>query len=301
MFVIKHRKIFYSISGSLIALSLFAVLVFGLNFGIDFKGGSIMEVGYVSSAERPDASVIKEGVAELGWTDVLVQPTGDDGYIVRTPNISEEDRLALVSVLSMGETLELEERRFNSVGPVVGEELRSKAWIAIATVIIAIILFIAFVFNQVSKPVSSWKYGVVAIIALVHDIIIPTGIFALLGSVFIDAQVDVLFVMALLAILGFSVNDTIVIFDRIRENLKNKVSKHFDETVGISLKQTITRSINTSLTTLFVLITLFIFGGDSTKNFALVLAIGVISGTYSSIFLASPLLVSIEKWQRTRK
>jgi len=160
------------------------------------------------------------------------------------------------------------------------------------------------VFRKVSQPVSSWKYGLVAIIALAHDIIIPAGIFAFLGSRFIEFQIDVLFVMALLAILGFSVNDTIVVFDRIRENLRMnreyRERREFDETVGDSLKQTYSRSLNTSITTLIVLVALYLIGGASTQQFALVLAIGVVAGTYSSIFLASPLLVSLERWGNKR-
>ena len=190
------------------------------------------------------------------------------------------------------------QERFNSIGPTIGKELRNKAFVAIGIVIIAIMLFVAFVFRKVSKPVSSWKYGVAAIIALIHDIIVPTGVFAFLGYI-LGVEIDILFVMALLAILGYSVNDTIVVFDRVRENLRlnreHGSEESFDLTVGKSLNQTYARSINTSLTTLFVVIALFFFGSEATQDFALVLAIGIIAGTYSSIFLATPLLVAINK------
>jgi len=194
-----------------------------------------------------------------------------------------------MELLSFGGAENLIQKRFNTIGPAIGEELKQKAYIAMGIVVLAIILFIAFAFRKVSEPVSSWKYGFVAILALMHDIIIPTGVFALLG-LFTGAEVDILFVTALLAILGFSVNDTIVVFDRIRENLmlnkeRNK-NENFAETVGHSLEQTFARSINTSLTTLLVLLTLLFVGGESTKYFALTLVIGVIAGTYSSIFLA---------------
>src|SRR3989344_9238967 len=196
---------------------------------------------------------------------------------------------------------EIEERRFNSIGPTIGSELRSKALWAMLTVILAIVLYIAFAFRHVSHPISSWVYGLVAIVALVHDVLIPTGVYVALGHYFIDVQIDVLFVTAILTILGFSVHDTIVVFDRTRENLKLHSWKEFDVTVGHSIEQTFVRSINTSLTVLLVILALYFFGGETTKNFALTLAIGVTIGTYSSIFLASPLLVAIEEWQRKRE
>lgn len=297
MYIIAHRKIFFTVSGILMVLSLMAIFIWGLNLGIDFKGGSLMEVEY--PAGRPDSELLKVELSSVPIGAITLQATGDNGYIVRARDLTEEERAPLLDALSFSGTLELEEKRFTSIGPSIGEELRERALIAITIAVILIIIFIAFAFRHVSRPVKSWKYGLVAIVALIHDIIIPTGLFAVLGK-FTDAQVDALFVTALLAILGLSVNDTIVVFDRIRENLSNKISKHFDETVGASLKQTITRSINTSITTLFVLVTLYFLGPDSTKSFALVLSVGLIAGTYSSIFLASPLLVEIEKRQRKR-
>jgi len=298
MYVIKNRKIFFIISAFLVIASIFSVTFFGLNFGIDFTGGSIMEVEYIN--ERPSVLEVEDNISKLGYGEVTVQPTGEKGYIVRTRTLEENEHAPLLSALGT----ELTEKRFNTIGPVIGEELKKKAWLAIVIVVIAIIFFIALVFRKVSQPVSSWKYGLVAIIALAHDIIIPAGIFAFLGSRFIEFQIDVLFVMALLAILGFSVNDTIVVFDRIRENLRMnreyRERREFDETVGDSLKQTYSRSLNTSITTLIVLVALYLIGGASTQQFALVLAIGVVAGTYSSIFLASPLLVSLERWGNKR-
>jgi len=262
-----------------------------------------MEVEYTNA--RPDISKIKDSISKLEYGKIIIQPTGDKGYIIRTRTLKNTEHAPLLDVLKV-DGAQLVEKRFNTVGPIVGEELRKKALIAIAVVVIAIIFFIAFVFRKVSKPVSSWKYGLVAIVALAHDIIIPTGIFVLLGSRFIEFQVDTLFIMALLAILGYSINDTIVVFDRIRENLRKnneyREREEFDKTVSKSLTQTYARSLNTSLTTLIVLVALYAFGGESTRQFALVLSIGVIAGTYSSIFLASPLLVTLEKFQnRNRK
>jgi preprotein translocase subunit SecF len=196
------------------------------------------------------------------------------------------------------------EVQFTSVGPVIGEELLTKAWIALALVVVSIIIFIAFAFRQVSKPVESWKYGVVAIMTLLHDMLIPLGLFAFLGYLY-GAEVDSLFIVALLTILGISINDTIVIFDRIRENLKKNLDKNkhedFEIVISRSVKQTFTRSINTSLTVLIVLAALWILGPESTRNFALTLTVGMIAGTYSSIFLASPLLVVWNNWSHRSK
>jgi len=295
MFIVKYRKIFFTISAVLVAIAIFSIATFGLNLGIDFKGGSILEVNYPDN--RPELAVVDKRIADSVSGQVIVQPTGKNGFIVRAEVSSEKDRQALISALSLDGKVTMNEERFNAIGPTIGAELRNKAWIAIATVVIAIIFFIAFVFRHVSEPVSSWKYGGIAIIALAHDIIIPAGIFAYLGY-----EIDSLFVIALLAILGLSVNDTIVVFDRIRENLKNRISNDFRETVGKSLEQTFTRSINTSFTTLLVLLTLYFIGPETTKNFALALSFGIFFGTYSSIFLASPLLVAIERRQnKSRK
>jgi len=293
MFIIKYRKIFFTISIILVAAAIFSVSFFGLNLGIDFKGGSILEVSYPD--DRPELSIVDARIAETVVGQVIVQPTGDNGFIVRAEGSSEADRQALLSALSLDGEKAMNEERFNAVGPTIGSELRSKAFVAIIVVVLSIIMFIAYVFRHVSEPVSSWKYGVIAIIALAHDIIIPTGIFAILGY-----EIDSLFVIALLAILGLSVNDTIVVFDRVRENLKNRISKDFGETIGKSLQQTFTRSINTSTTTLFVLLTLYFIGPDSTQNFSLALALGIFFGTYSSIFLASPLLVAVERLQKRK-
>ena len=289
MFVVKYRKIFFTISGLLVLVSIGLVVFGGLNFGIDFTGGSILEVEY--TGERPEISEIRTRLDNLAIGEYRLQPTGEKGFVLRTRNLKESERVSAVNLLTSPGSGELIEKRFNTVGPVVGSELKQKAYIAIVIVVVAIILFIAFSFRKVSESasldglvgrVSSWKYGFVAILALVHDIIIPTGVFALLG-LFTGAEVDILFVTALLAILGFSVNDTIVVFDRIRENLRlnqegNK-TEDFKETVGRSLNQTYGRSINTSLTTLVVLLTLFFLGGEPTRYFTLTLMIGVVAGT----------------------
>lgn len=296
MFVVNYRKIFYSISSILVIGSIVSMFTFGFNLGIDFKGGSIIEIEYPNG--RPEQSVLTEKINPLNL-ESSVRPTGDNGYIIRMKDLSQDEKLSLLSSLnSFGSTTE---KRFDSIGPVLGSEALRKAFVSIILVILAIICFIAFAFRKVSEPVSSWKYGMVAIIALIHDVIIPTGVFTVLGHLY-GYEIDTLFVTALLVVLGFSVHDTIVVFDRVRENLKNSGSKKsFAEIVGASISQTFTRSINTSLTTLLALFVLYFVGGESTQHFSLVLIIGIIAGTYSSIFIGSPLLVTIEKWQGKRE
>jgi len=291
MFVIKYRKFFFALSGLMVGASILAIFVWGLNLGIDFKGGSILEIEYIN--KRPEVEIISQDLETLSLGTFNLQPTGELGYLIRTRDLSEVEKENLDNLLTLEGQFEFVEKRYTSIGPAIGQELARRGVIAILLVVALIILFIAFVFRHVSRPVSSWRYGLVAIIALVHDIIIPIGLFSFLGY-WRGAEIDALFLTALLAILGLSVNDTIVIFDRIRENLRNRISPHFTETVGISLEETISRTINTSLTTLFVLLSLLFFGGETTKDFALVLSLGMVIGTYSSIFLAAPLLVLFE-------
>ena len=300
MFIIKHKNFFFILSGLLTFAALCSMVFFRpWNFGIEFTGGSILEVGYPDG--RPALEEIKSKLDEMKWTGTMMQAIGTDGYVIRTKALTEPERQQLISVVSENGTRKIDERRFNSIGPTIGAELQNKAGWAIVCVILAIVLFIAFAFRHVSQPISSWVYGFVVVIALVHDVIIPTGVYIALGHYFLDVQIDVLFVTAILTILGFSVHDTIVVFDRTRENLKLRTWKEFDVTVGHSVAQTFVRSVNTSLTVLLVILMLYFFGGATTKNFALTLAIGITTGTYSSIFLASPLLVAIAEWQEKRQ
>jgi len=292
MFIIKYRKIFFTVSGLIVTLAIVAVIAFGLNLGIQFTGGDIAEIKYDT---RPAKSIIEAQLKPLQLGTYSLRRAGKDKYILRTKSLNKENRGAVLTTLKKeGGIVE----RFNSVGPTIGIELRNKAIVAMFAVMFAIILFVTFVFRRVSKPVSSWKYGVIAVIALIHDVIVPTGLFALLGFLF-GAKIDVLFVMALLAIIGYSVNDTIVVFDRVRENLRKNEDTNrkedFELTVGKSLNQTYVRSINTSFTTLIVLLALFFIGAPITQDFALVLIVGIIAGTYSSLCLATPLLVTLQK------
>lgn len=292
MFVINHRKFFYGLSILLVIASVAAVGVWGLNLGIDFKGGSIIEVEYAT--QRPDQEILKTSLANLDLRE-SIRPTGDKGYLIRMRSIDPTEKTSLVAALgSFGTSTE---KRFDSIGPVLGTEAARKSVASIAFVLIAIVLFITYAFRQVSKPVSSWKYGIVAIVALLHDVVIPVGAFAFLGH-FYGFEVDTLFVTAILVILGFSVHDTIVVFDRVRENLRHAPAKKpFNEIVGESVSQTVARSINTSLTTLLALLALYFVGGTPTQHFTLALIIGIAAGTYSSVFIGSPLLVTLQMWQ----
>ena len=314
MFIIKHKKIFISLSLALVVLSIASLFIFGLKIGIDFKGGALTEVVY--KTERLEQSALEKSLTALDFGSVLLQPirskdsqdrpeqnggtTVDLGYLVKTRDLNNTEHALLLKTLSGDNKDTLTEISFNSIGPSVGQELTRKALLAIILISLAIICFIAFAFRKVSKPISSWKYGIIAIVTLLHDVAIPVGLFVILSHYF-GAEVDTLFVVAILTILGLSISDTIVIFDRIRENLRNQtnVSKiNFRETVGKSLEQSYIRSISTSLTVILVLLALFFFGPATTKYFALMLTVGMFFGTYSSIFLASPLLVLTEEWQK---
>ena len=295
MFVVTYRKFFYALSALLLASSIAAMAVWGLNLGIDFKGGSIIEVEY--EGNRPAQTELVTALTPLNL-EASVRATGENGYLIRMKDITPEEKTTLVNVLNQfGVNAE---KRFDSIGPVLGSEALKKSILSIILVIVAIILFIAYAFRKVSEPISSWKYGFVAIVALLHDVIIPTGVFAALGH-FRGYEIDTLFITALLVILGFSVHDTIVVFDRVRENLKNSTTKKsFDLLVGESIRSTFTRSINTSLTTVLSLVVLYFVGGPATEHFALALIIGMLVGTYSSIFVGSPLLVTLQKWQEKK-
>ena len=302
MKIIQYRKFFYMFSGGLILAATLAIAVFGLRPSIDFSGGELFVVG---SKQGMAQSKLSQDLKQLKIEKASIRSTNLKGYktaySIRTKSLGNSVRKDLLQVFSK-EGIKVE--RMSFVGPIIGAELKKKAVVAIVLTVLAIIAFIAWAFREVSRPVSSWKYGAVAIIALIHDVLIPVAVFAVLGK-FMGAEIDTLFIMALLAILGYSVNDTIVIFDRVRERLKrNKDKKRkesFDETVGHALDSTIVRSINTSVTTAVVLVALYILGAQSTHYFALTLLAGVIAGTYSSIFLAAPLLVDIAKFSARQK
>jgi preprotein translocase subunit SecF len=300
MHIVKHRYLYFILPALLVLASLVAIFTLGLKPGVDLRGGALLEVSY--TPERPSIESVEGAVTQLGFGEVRIQPTGEYGYFFRLREITPEEKLTLIDAVALGN--DVTEERFTSIGSTIGDELRAKGWVALTCVALSVVLYIAFVFRHVSKPVASWKYGFVAILTLVHDILIPTGLFAVLGATR-GAEVDSLFIVAILTILGISINDTIVVFDRIRENLRNNEEKNtkeeFKDVVGRSMDETTARSLNTSLTVVVALVILFVFGPEATRNLALTLMVGMIAGTYSSLFLAAPLLVDLEKLQGPEK
>jgi len=301
MFIVKHRNIFFAITAALTVAAFILIFTFGLKPGLDFTGGVLVEVQY--NGTRPAPEALTNTLVDAGFKGISLRESGDNGYTLRAAELSVEQRANLSAIFSyQGGTASIE--RLTEVGPTIGKELRNKSFVALGLVLLCILLFIAFAFRKVSKPVSSWIYGLIALVTLVHDVIVPVGFFALLGY-FTGAHVDTLFVTAILTILGFSIHDTIVVFDRTRENLRTNEEHNrredFAETAGRSLGQTFVRSINTSLTVLVTLLVLYFIGPVSTQDFALTLLVGIIAGTYSSIFLATPLLVTVEEWRKNRK
>ena len=294
MFIVKFKSIFIGISIALVAISLFAINTTGLKKGIDFTGGTVIEISYDKTA--PDVL----SMAALKDLNTKAYKLADGKYKFISSENYETLTKSLRSILSVNEANPYVETQVSTVGPSLGKEMTQKAMIAIAMVVLAILAFIAFAFRAVSLPVSSWKYGVIAMITLLHDIIIPAGVYVWLGTKF-GAEVDTLFVIALLTVMGISISDKIVVFDRIRENLKDNPKAKgadFAYVVGKSLQQTFTRSVMTSMTVILALIALYVYGPEATHNFAITLIVGMIVGTYSSIFVASPLLVVLESRQK---
>ncbi|HEY4495245.1 MAG TPA: protein translocase subunit SecF [Candidatus Paceibacterota bacterium] len=289
--IVENRKVFYAISVIFIAISIIALALWGLHFGIDFKGGSILEINY---SALPDLNLVSDALKPLKLNDLKISPLGLNGAVLRFGETDEATHQNIVKILAAEaekNKIQFEERRFSSIGPTIGAELKQKSIKAIIIVLLGISLYIAWAFRKVAQPISSWRYGVVTLAALFHDLIIPIGLFAYLGR-FYGVEVGANFIVALLVILGFSVHDTIVVFDRIRENLKRYSQLSFMPLVNQSIRETFVRSLSTSFTVLLTLAALYVFGGESLKYFVLALMVGIFSGTYSSIFIAAPLLVT---------
>ncbi len=288
--IIAKRKVWYVISGTLVVASILCLILFGLNLGIDYTGGALWEIKTANPVAVPGA---RDFLSSNIGSEVVVQPT-ENGLIFRFKEISEETHQKISK--DFGEKFgAFEELRFEAVGPVIGQELKQKSTLSIILVALAVILYIAWTFRKVSKPVISWKYGVLTVVSLLHDVILPLGLFAVLGK-FFNVEIGASFIAAILTIAGYSINDTIVVLDRVRENLF-KEKGDFEETVEKSVNQTIARSLNTTFTTLLALVAVYFFGGETIKYFALALIVGIASGAYSSIFVASPLLVTWYKQQ----
>lgn len=297
--IIQNRKYYYIVSIILFVIAVVALIAWGLKPGLDFTGGSMMELNFEKN--RPHITEVVEVVKPLNLGEVKIQTAGENEMLFRFKNVDQPTHQKLLDTITEKyKESNVKELRFESVGPSVGAEMANKAWIAIIVTVICIVLYIAYAFRKVSRPVVSWKYGLAAVVALLHDIIIVSGLFAILGK-FMGVEVDALFITALLTVLGFSVHDTIVVFDRTRENLSKHYSADFEGVVNDSVNQTLSRSINTSVSTLIVLFSLFFLGGETIRYFVLALIVGISVGTYSSIFVASPLIVDWFRFDKKRK
>ena len=286
---IKYSKVYFIFTGVLLLASLFSLFYFGLKPGIDLVGGSLLEVVY--DEVRPTNQEVKEVLADLSLEDLLVQSIAEKGLLLRMKEVDEEiHQEILLKLTQLGQVKEL---RFESIGPVIGQELRQKTSIMITLSLLAILFYIALAFRKLNYPLKAWQYGLASLLALVHDTLIPLAFFSFLGN-----QVTIPVIVALLTVIGYSINDTVVVFDRIRENLLRISNQDYEEVVNLSLNQSVSRSINTSLTTLLALGAIFFFGGETLKDFSLALIIGVIAGTYSSLCLVTPSLVAWLKWKK---
>lgn len=296
--IIDKRRYAYILSAFFLAVSLGALGLWGLNLGIDFRGGTLMEVGFSEKMNVSNADV-QERLSGLGLNSLIVQGTDNNSFLIRYIGSDENTN---EQVLERMEELDEEvvQKRVDFIGGSVSDQIKTSAFTAVFFAILGIALYIAWAFRKVSYPVPSWQYGVGAILALAHDVVITMGAFAVLGR-FYNVEVGIPFVAALLTILGYSVNDTIVVYDRTRENLTKASSKeNFEKTVNKSLNETLARSINTSLTVIVVLLAIIFFGGETIRFFALALLIGISFGTYSSIYIASALLVTSHEYKLKR-
>jgi len=310
MFIINHRGFFFWLTGLILAGALGAILFWGLPLGIDFTGGSLMQVEYQNG--RPALTDIEGQIAPVNLGTVSVRAVGEKAVAIRTRSQTPAEHESVLSAISTTASATLDgfpsgeptksvvaELSYTSVGPALGSQFTNKAIWAILAVILVIMLYIAFAFRHVSRPVPGWGYGITVVAMLAIDIIVPAGFYAVYAH-FTGAEVDSLFVVALLSLLGYCVNDVIVIFDRIREHLaKNERENNkeaFEDTIGKSISETMNRSINTALTVVLALIALIYFGAETTRNFALVMLVGVVAGTFSSITRSAPLLIPIAKW-----
>lgn len=293
--IVEKRNIFFAISAGILVPGIIFLATSGLPLGIDFTGGTLWEIKF----EKPPQSSVLSKFLQDNKVEVVSLQKADNSYILRSKVISQEAKDSLLAQLNknFGTASDV---RFETIGPTVSSDLQRKALLALSFATLAILVFIAWTFRKIPKPASSISFGICAILALVHDVGVLVGVFAILGK--FGATVDSLFVTAALTVIGFSVHDTIVVFDRIRENLlKFSQKMEFGQIINFSILQTLGRSLATSLTVILVLIALLLFGGASIKWFVVALLIGIISGTYSSIFTAAPLLIVWQNLAQRKK
>ncbi|MDP2587729.1 MAG: protein translocase subunit SecF [bacterium] len=293
--IVRLRKIWYVISIILVGGSIALVAIRGIPLGIDFVGGTLQKISF--EGERPQPDALAESINGLVG-EATVQPTGEREALLRYRTVEQATRQSVIDTLTE-QYGTIEEESFETIGPTIGKELRQKAVWAVLLVVAAIIAYLTYVFRKVSKPIQSWKYGVLAIVTLLHDVTVVLGFYAVM-NLFFEVELNSLFVIAMLTTLGYSVHDTIVVFDRTRSNVLELGPEQFDKAVDLATNQTIGRSVNTSLTTIVPLAALLLFGGDTLFNFVAALLAGVVVGTYSSLFISSPLLVTWHRFNERR-
>lgn len=281
---------FFILSGIIILPGIISLALYGLNLGVDFTGGALLEYKFEKPVDKED---IRREFSGAGIEVSGIIESGETSYIVKTKPINEQKIIEAKKSLSE-QFGRVEELRVENVGPTIGVETTRNAFISLGLASVMIVIYLALAFRKVPKPTSPWRFGIAAVVALLHDVLLLVGLFSILGH-FFRVEVDVLFVTAALTVIGFSVHDTIVVFDRIRENLPKHLSKSFSQVANISITQTIARSLNTSLTVVFVLLAMLLFGGETIRWFVVALLVGIISGTYSSIFNATALLTFWEE------
>ncbi len=294
--ILKYYKFLFAVSGIILLFGIVSLSLYGLNLGIDFKGGTVTELQF---KDAPSVAKVRDILSQEQIKNVNIQTAGTNGLIIKTESIDKSKHDEILNKIT-SEVGTFEEKRFESIGPTIGKELTRSAILQLILVSLGIVLYLAYAFRKVPRPLTSWQFGVTAVIALFHDLLVVLGIFSILGH-FKGVEIDSLFVTAMLTVLGFSVHDTIVVFDRIRENLRRDAGQSIEQIVNHSISQTIVRSLNTSISVLFVLLAMLLFGGESIRYFVFALFIGIIAGTYSSIFVASPLLVIWQKWRSKAK
>jgi len=290
--IVGKRFWFFLITGLVILVCIISLVTFRLKAGIEFSSGAIVTVSFEQEVDQDD---LKQELLSLGYDNALIQRTGEGDFLIRTHELTGEDKTSLEDALT-DKFGNLSETEFNSVSPMIAAETTQNAAIAVAVAAVGILLYITWAFRRMPKP---FHYGTCAIIALLHDALVALGVFSILGGI-LGWEINLMFITGILAVIGYSVNNTVVVFDRIRENLSEGVSSDFEVIVNNSLVETLSRSLNTSLTTLFVVLALLLFVGASIQNFAVVLLIGIIAGTFSSLCIAPQLLVVWEKgeWKR---
>ncbi|OQB05670.1 MAG: preprotein translocase subunit SecF [bacterium ADurb.Bin212] len=288
--IVAKRKTWYIISSLLVVLSIASIIILGLRVGVDYNGGSILEL----KTSKDISEITKKAYEAQEISSFQIKSGGSNTYTIRSKELSNDQKNTLVSEISK-EAPDLMELSFDNIGPTVGKDLLNKSIYSVIIAALAIITFIAYAFRKIPKPLSSWKFGTLAVVALMHDLLITLGFISFVGYFYPWMEIDYLFITAMLTIMGFSVHDTIVIYDRLRENFIRNRHKHILDVAEESVNQTLARSINTSITTVIVLLALFILGGTPIRHFVLILMFGITIGTYSSIFVATPLLVSWHK------